>query len=80
MPQLSSLPADADGQALLAVSHRVAGTAGLLGLGEIAASARQLHCEVQRADRSAVRQSLHSLRTLVLSTSLSVAATATLQL
>ncbi len=49
-PHLSTLSADADGQLLLAVSHRVAGTAGLLGLSEIAASARQLHCEVQRAD------------------------------
>lgn len=79
-PQLATLPADAEGQVLLAVSHRVAGTAGLLGLGEIAASARQLHCEVQRADRSAVRNSLHTLRTLVLGASISAASAATLQL
>jgi hypothetical protein len=78
MPHLSTLSANADGPLLLAVSHRVAGTAGLLGLGEIAASARQLHCEVQRADRPAVRKSLHALRNLVQSASFSVTSTASL--
>jgi hypothetical protein len=77
-PQLSMLSDDADGQLLLAVSHRVAGTAGLLGLRDIAASARQLHCEVQRADQSAVSTSLQALRTVVLSASRSVASAASL--